>query len=253
MMKFIEQNINAFMTTSENVIDLMDLGIQSCIADNVTYLEASVDVNLYKFFNNSVDAFIKTVDQLKEKYQDQIDFRPEIGINKDSSQETINEIGMQCVDSGVFNSLDIYGDENEQRLDGFLNIYKYAKTKNLKTKVHIGEFSDHNTIENAIELLEPDEIQHGIRAVDSNATRQMILERRIRLNLCPQSNIALGAAADYLSHPIRKLYDSGIKLTVNTDDLLLFNASLTDQYMDLIKQGVFSFEEMNEIRLNAFP
>ena len=40
MMKFIEQNINAFMTTSENVIDLMDLGIQSCIADNVTYLEA---------------------------------------------------------------------------------------------------------------------------------------------------------------------------------------------------------------------
>jgi adenosine deaminase len=252
MMQFIEQNINAFMTSSENVIDLMDLGIRSSIADNVTFLEASVDINLYKFFNHSVEKFIQAVSNLKEKHQDQIDFKPEIGINKDSSQETINEIGMQCVDSGVFNSLDIYGDEYNQNLTGFQNIYKYAKTKNLKTKAHIGEFSDHKTIENAIELLEPDEIQHGIRAVDSNATLQMILERGIRLNLCPQSNIALGAAADYPSHPIRKLYDSGIKLTVNTDDLLLFNASLTDQYIDLIEQGVFSFEEMNEIRLNAF-
>ena len=159
---------------------------------------------------------------------------------------------MQCVDSGVFKSLDIYGDENEQRLDGFLNIYKYAKTKNLKTKVHIGEFSDYKTIENTIELLEPDEIQHGIRAVESTYTMRMITERGIRLNICPQSNIALGAAADYPSHPIRKLCDSGIKITINTDDLLLFNASLTDQYISLIEHGVFTFQEMNEIRLNSF-
>lgn len=253
MMQFIEQNVNAFMTSSENVIDLMDLGIRSSIADNVTYLETSVDINLYRFFNNSVEEFMQAVDQLKRKYKDQIDFKPEVGINKNSSQETINEVGIQCVDNGVFKSLDLYGDENKHDLNSFLNIYKYAKSKKLKTKVHIGEFSDHKTIEKAIDILEPDEIQHGIRAVDSTYTMRMITERGIRLNICPQSNIALGAVTGTHSHPIRKLYDSGIKLTINTDDLLLFNASITDQYINLIEHGIFTFEEINEIRLNAFP
>lgn len=216
-------------------------------------LIASVDINLFKFFNHSVEEFIQAVDQLREKYQNQIDFKPEVGINKGDSQETINKVGIQCIDSGVFKSLDLYGDENGQGLKRFQNIYKYAKTKKLKTKVHVGEFSDHKTIEKAIELLEPDEIQHGIRAFESTYTMNMITERGIRLNICPQSNIALGAVADLRSHPIRKLYDSGIKLTINTDDLLLFNASITDQYVNLIEHGIFTFEEINEIRLNAFP
>ncbi|MEH6535948.1 MAG: hypothetical protein V7719_06120 [Psychroserpens sp.] len=251
MMLFIEQNINTFMTSSEKAISLMDIGIRSSMADNVTCLEASIDINLSRFFNNSVQEFIEAVDRLKANYLGKIDFRPEIGINKDSPTEIIYGSGMQCIESGVFSGLDIYGNEKGRDLSGFQELFLYAKTKKLKTKVHIGEFSGPETIENAIELLEPDEIQHGIHAAESDNTMHMIVERGIRMNVCPHSNIALGAVADLYAHPIRKLYDSGINLTINTDDLLLFNATLTDQYTSLIEHDIFTFEEINEIRKNS--
>jgi len=251
MMLFIEQHINTFMTSSEEVINLMDIGIKSSMADNVTYLEASIDINLFRFFNNSVHEFIEAVDRLKKNYLGKIDFRPEIGIKKDSPTEIIYESGMQCIESGVFNGLDIYGNEKDWDLSGFQELFLYAKTKKLKTKVHIGEFSGHETIEKAIEQLEPDEIQHGIHAAESNNTMHMIVERGIRMNVCPQSNIALGVVANIYAHPIRKLYDSGINLTINTDDLLLFNATLTDQYVNLIEHDIFTLKEINEIRKNS--
>jgi len=251
MMLFIEQYINTFMTSSEKAINLMDIGIRSSMADNVTCLEASIDINLFRFFNNSVKELIEAVDRLKMKYLGQIDFRPEIGIKKNSPSEIIYESGIQCIESGVFDGLDIYGNEKGMDLSGFQELFLYAKTKKLKTKVHVGEFSGHETIEKAIELLEPDEIQHGIHAAESGNTMHMIVERGIRINICPQSNIALGAVADIYAHPIRKLYDSGINLTINTDDLLLFNATLTDQYVNLIEHDIFTFEEVNEIRMNS--
>ena len=251
MMLFIKQHINTFMTSSAEVINLMDIGIRSSMEDNVQCLEASIDINLSRFFNNSVQEFIEAVDRLKENYLGKIDFRPEVGINKDSPAEIIYESGMQCIESGVFNGLDIYGNEKDRDLSGFKELFVHAKTKKLKTKVHIGEFSGHETIEKAIVLLEPDEIQHGINAAKSDNTMQMIVERGIRINVCPQSNIALGAVADYNTHPIRKLYDSGINLTINTDDLLLFNATLTDQYVNLIERDIFTLKEINGIRENS--
>ncbi|WP_086478130.1 amidohydrolase family protein [Arenibacter amylolyticus] len=251
MMEFINQHIKPFMSSSEKAIALMDLGIRSSIADRVTRLEASVDLNLIRLFGNSIKEFIEAVEGLKQKYVGVIDFRPEIGINKDSSIDLINGLARCCFESGVFYGLDIYGNEKGRDLSGFRQLFLNAKYKNLKTKVHIGEFGGPETIEEAIMHLEPDEIQHGIHAVKSAKTIQMILERGIRLNICPQSNIALGAVADLHTHPIRKLYDAGINLTINTDDLLLFNASLTDQYISLMEQGVFSFNEIDGIRLNS--
>ena len=251
MMVFIEQHVNTFMKSSIDVVNLMDIGIRSSLSDNVQCLEASIDINLFRFFNNSVPEFIKAVARLKENYLEKIDFRPEIGIKKNSSSEIIYESGMQCLESGVFNGLDIYGHEKDRDLSNFQELFQYAKTKKLKTKVHIGEFSGHKTIEKAIELLELDEIQHGIQAAESDDTMHMIAERGIRMNVCPQSNIALGAAADLYSHPIRKLYDSGITLTINTDDMLLFNATVTDQYVNLIEHDIFTLQEIDEIRKNS--
>lgn len=254
MMQFIQHHVNALMNSAKDVVTLMDLAIRSSMADNVTYLEASVDIGLARYFNNSLNGLLEAVNQLKVKYRgQQIDFRPEIGMKKDSPSEIINEAGVQCIESGIFDGIDIYGRETEANLGAFQSLFKFTKSKKLKTKVHIGEFSSHATIENAIELLEPDEIQHGISASGSEYTMRMIRERGIRLNVCPQSNIALGAVASLNEHPIRKLYDSGILLTINTDDYLLFNATLTQQYKDLIEHQIFSFEEIDEIRTNALP
>ncbi len=252
MIHFVYGHLNKIMLTKSDVINFMEIAIESSIDDNITLLEASVDVGLCRFFDDSIDELIAEVERIKEKYKSKIDFKPDIGINKDLPLDKVFLYSEACINSSVFNGIDIYGKEANQNLTHFSDVFKTAKQNNIKTKAHIGEFSDHKSIEKAIEILEPDEIQHGINAVNSNKTMDMIFERNIRLNICPQSNISLGAVKNITKHPIRKLFDKGINITVNTDDLILFNATVTDQFNTLLKHNIFTFDEINNIRKNAF-
>jgi len=79
----------------------------------------------------------------------------------------------------------------------------------------------------------------------------LIKERKIRLNICPSSNFVLGAVKDMTKHPAKKLFDKGIPLTINTDDLLVFNSGVSEEYLYVYKQGLFSVDELNEIRKNS--
>lgn len=252
MIDFIYNHLNNYMTTKEDVINFMEMSILSSIDDNVMYLEASVDIGLARFFNDSIEAVIHEVKRLKETYKSKIDFKPDFGFNKDLPIEKIHEYGEACIASGVFNGIDVYGKEADQNLKPFQNLFKSAKKNNLKTKVHIGEFSDYKSIDEAIYLLNPDEIQHGINAIHSQKTIDLILERNIRLNTCINSNLKLGAVKSISSHPIKILFDKGVKVTVNTDDIILFNATISDELNVLHQHNVFSLEELNTIRENAF-
>lgn len=252
MIEFIYSELNQIMLTKHDVINFMEMSVASSIDDNVTYLEASVDVGLSRFFDGSIEDLITEVKRIKEKYKTIIEFKPDIGINKDLPVDKMFLYSDACLSSGVFNGIDIYGKEGHKNLSNFKELYKTAKQNHLKTKVHIGEFSDAKSIENMIITLEPDEIQHGINAVQSHRTMDMILERNIRLNICPQSNLLLGAVTHITEHPIRKLFEKGISLTINTDDLMLFNATITEQFHTLLQHDIFTLDEINSIRKNAF-
>lgn len=252
MIDFIYGHLNQLMIAKEDVINFMEIAIESAIDDNISLLEASVDTNLARFFDNSIEQVIVEIKRIKEKYKSKIDFKPDIGINKDLPLEKIYSYGNTCIESGVFNGIDIYGKEANQNLESFKELFDSARKNNIKTKAHIGEFSDYKSIEETIHLLNPDELQHGINAVTSEKTMDLILERGIRLNICPQSNISLGAVSNIKKHPIRKLFDKGIKVTVNTDDLILFNATVTEELYNLYNNNIFSFDELEIIRKNAF-
>jgi len=252
MIDFIYGHLNTIMVKAEDVENFMEIAIESAIDDNVTLLEASVDLNLARFFDNSIEKVIDVTRSLKEKYKSQILFNPDIGINKDLEIEKVYSNGIKCIESGVFNAVDLYGQEVGKDLNPFVRFYDMAKDLGLKTKVHIGEFSNYESIDYTINLLKPDELQHGIRAVDSEATMDLIAENNIRLNICPTSNVLLGAVSDLKAHPLRQLFDHGIKLTVNTDDLILFDATVTNEFEKLAAANVFSFEELDTIRKNAF-
>ncbi|RLD29135.1 MAG: adenosine deaminase, partial [Bacteroidetes bacterium] len=78
-------------------------------------------------------------------------------------------------------------------------------------------------------------------------------ERKIRLNICPSSNIQLCQVDSYKTHPLRVLLDNGIKVTVNTDDAIIFGKKSSDEYFSLFETGLYSAEELDIVRLNGFP
>jgi adenosine deaminase len=248
MIDFIHAEVNAVMATADDVEAFMEMAIRDSLGDGVLRLEASVDINLTRYFDGSIDRLLGVVAGLKSRYET---FRPIIGINKPTPIEDTNWKAAACMESGLFSGIDLYGPEADQDLSKFVSLYRAARKRGLNLKVHIGEFSDAATIVEAIELLEPDELQHGIRAHEEAKAIEAILKNDIMLNVCPASNVSLGAVRDLRSHPIRKLFDLGVKISINPDDLLLFDATITDQYLALLEAGIFSFEEIQGLRLNG--
>jgi len=124
-----------------------------------------------------------------------------------------------------------------------------AKDKGLRLKAHVGEWGTADDVWRPCEEL--DEVQHGIAAAKAPAVMRCLADNRVRLNVCPTSNVMLGRVECMAMHPIRKLYDAGVKVSVNTDDALVFGPSVSEEFLGLYRAGVFRAEELDEIRLNG--
>jgi len=79
---------------------------------------------------------------------------------------------------------------------------------------------------------------------------RFLAERRIRLNICPTSNLMLGRVEALASHPIRKPFDAGVRVTVNTDDMAMFGQSVSHEFPNLYRAGCLNEKELDQIREN---
>ncbi len=73
----------------------------------------------------------------------------------------------------------------------------------------------------------------------------------VRLNICPSSNVALGVVSDIAHHPIKALFHNGVRVTINTDDLMIFGRSVSEEYLLLHQSGLLTASELDEIRVEG--
>ena len=140
------------------------------------------------------------------------------------------------------------GGENVQPIEAFLPLYKKAEKYHLTKKMHTGETGSAEDVRRAVEILGLSEVHHGINASTSKETMRFLADNHIQVNVCPSSNVMLGFAKDYAMHPIKTLVENGVKVTINTDDLLIFDSSIENEYLKLYQAGTLSAEQLDEIR-----
>lgn len=220
--------------------------------DGVKILEIGEDVwGLKRFFNNDIEKLIETFYDANSQIAPDIELRMQIGLSRHCSIEYL----MNCLDCfwghKEFYSIDLYGDELAQPIENFIPIYERAKENGLILKAHIGEWGTAEDIRTGVKLLHLDEVQHGIAAIESESLIEYLVEQKIRLNLTPTSNIKLGRVKEMSSHPIQKLYRSGVNVTVNSDDILIFDSDVSKEYLRLYKSGCLMAEELDDIRVNG--
>ena len=162
---------------------------------------------------------------------------------------------MECLEHfwghPVFYSIDLYGDELAQPIYNFIPIYEKAKENGLVLKAHIGEWGSAKDIMEGARKLHLDEVQHGIAAASCEETMAYLKENKIRLNITPTSNLMLGRVKDLSNHPIQVLYRKGLDVTINSDDVLIFDSDVSKEYLRLFEAGCLSEEELDNIRLNG--
>jgi adenosine deaminase len=103
----------------------------------------------------------------------------------------------------------------------------------------------------AIKLLHAERIGHGVRSIDDPSLVEYLRSNSIPLEICPTSNICLNVYPDYTHHPLRKLWDAGLLLTIGSDDPPMFGTDLNNEYQVLIKHFEFTQSELERISLNA--
>lgn len=232
--------------TMKDIIDLLVLSITDAIADGVTVLEGSIDIG-FVIHCGGVDNFLKMVSDVKDKFSEKINLRPELGMGKTFGIDKIREWAPVCLESGLFNSIDLYGPEVEEGIEDFDSIFKKAGKLGIKRKAHVGEFSDAKSVKRFVEFFELEEVQHGIGAAQDDSVLQFLKDKNLRLNITPESNVMLGAVKGLEVHPIKKIVEAGIRVTISTDDLLFFNKSVSEQCFDLVKAGVLTMEQIKSI------
>ena len=93
-------------------------------------------------------------------------------------------------------------------------------------------------------------VQHGIAAAASPAAMRFLAAAGVRLNVCPTSNVKLGRVARMEDHPIRALFHAGVRVTVGSDDPLMFGTSLSREFLALFDAGVLTAAELDAVRLH---
>jgi adenosine deaminase len=251
MINYSHEVLYPYTVTQPGFQFTAESALQDAIEDGVARLEMSMDVRFTSLFEGGIDDFLTFVSDLVKRCKQGVDFRPEIGMSKDRPAAEQVRLASICVDSGLFHSIDLYGNETAQPPDPFSEIYIYARRKGLKLKAHAGEFAGPEVVERVLDILKVDEVQHGVAAALSTSLMDRLRRDDIRLNVCPSSNVALGVVKDISHHPIRTLFDNGVRVTVNTDDLTIFGQSVSEEYLLLYLCGLMTDAELDAIRLEG--
>ena len=146
----------------------------------------------------------------------------------------------------------IGGDERRAGPEQFRDVYAHAADHGLGLTVHAGETVGPESIWGALRELKADRIGHGLHAVDDPELVRHLADKRVPVEVCITSNIVTGCCSSLPDHPVRKLFDAGVLVVLNTDDPEMFHTDLNHEYE--IARDVFGFSEseLRELARNSF-
>jgi aminodeoxyfutalosine deaminase len=162
----------------------------------------------------------------------------------------VAELAAERVGNGVV-SFGIGGDEARGPAEWFTDVYRFARDKGLRLTAHAGEAAGPESVWRALEL-GAERIGHGIRSVEDPALLKHLRDRDIPLEISITSNVATGVVASLAEHPVRRIYDAGVPIVLNTDDPGIFGTTLEREYEIAATVFGFSDTELQQIAGNGF-
>lgn len=225
---------------------------------NVRYAEMIVSLPLYTAGGLSSEeawtAIVRGRDRAMRMYP--IDARLILGISRHRPVATelavLEEVAGFALDRGWISGIDLQSDERLGESRAFVDVYRLAARLGLKLRAHAGEICGAFSVRDAVIECGARQISHGVRAVEEPELVQELVRRGVVLHVCPTSNVMLGCAKDYATHPLRALVAAGVACTVNSDDPLLFDCDISGEYALLVTKMGFSLSGVAALARTAF-
>ncbi len=182
------------------------------------------------------------------------------GMRQNKLSQDVAELVVKYRDRGVV-GFDIAGPEDGFPPSDQLETFEYLRRENAHFTIHAGEAYGLPSIWEAIQLCGAERLGHGVRITDDiqeidghaklGNLASYIRDRRVPLEMCPTSNLQTGAAKTIKEHPIGRLAQLRFRVTVNTDNRLMSQTSMTHEMEELVKAFDWTFLDLQRVTVNA--
>ena len=226
---------------------------EQLLAQNVVYAEVTLSIGIMLLRKQSVEANFEAILAASEPFAGRglrlnwiFDAVRQFG---SEAAAQVVEAARRCAHTSIV-AFGIGGDELRIHTREFRHVYDKAASLGLRRLIHAGEVGGPEKVRESIELLGAERIGHGIAAMHDPGLMDLLAERQIPLEVCPQSNLRTGALAHQLNrkqvtltdHPLPKLLRHGIPVVLSSDDPAMFEANLLDEYANAHRMGLSASE-----------
>lgn len=154
----------------------------------------------------------------------------------------------------VIHGIDLADSEAENPIREFVKPVFRAKDAGLKVTVHSGEDTPASAVLDTVQAVSPERIGHGIHIIEDMAVVELVKERGITLEVNPWSNYLTNAVRHIEEHPLKQLYDLGVKVTINSDDPEVLETNLNNEYRiahEILGMSMVEISTCNRYALEA--
>jgi adenosine deaminase len=163
---------------------------------------------------------------------------------------TVADWAISGKDQGIV-ALGIGGPEIDNPPGLFADAFVRARAAGLASLPHAGETEGPESIWGAIKTLHANRIGHGVRCLEDPQLVAYLRDAQLPLDVSPTSNVCLGVAPSLAEHPLPRLLEEGLYVTINSDDPPMFNTTLTHEYLQIANTFGFGVDAIGQLVLNG--
>lgn len=214
---------------------------------NIRYVEAFFSPTVFRRQMTPqpiAEALRRGLDEVKTV---QVSLVADLGRNlgPDGAMRTVEQVA-EIRRAGVI-GVGLGGFEPQYAHELFAAVYERARTLGFRTTAHAGETAGAASVWGAVRALRVDRIGHAVRAIEDLELVRHLAKERTPLELCLTGNVRGRLVDSYASHPVRRYFDLGIPISLNTDDPLFFANSLVDEYAAAMEFHRFTRDDVKRV------
>jgi adenosine deaminase len=230
--------VGYYVRTASDLREVIWGVLDSLKAQNVVYAE--ITTSILKYVMNGVP-LVEVLRCLEEATEyPGVEVQWILGLVRDYGAESALGLLRDVLKIGCAGlvGVTLAGSEHAYPPAMFSEVFALARDHGLRLTAHAGEALGPDSIWDALKVLQIERVGHGVRAVEDEELMEHLAAEGIPLEVCPTSNVATGIYPTYEAHPVRRLVEAGIPVTVNTDDPTFFDTTLADEYAYVQDLGV---------------
>ncbi len=238
-----------WFTSPERYFESARLTFAKHVVANVRYVECSFHLAVAHFINVPVREIVAAI---HAAVPPGLTVKLYAGMLRSDYAGPMQALIDDLVNQDDIAGVDIHGFEPVPTEPWTAPVWARLRAAGKVTKCHAGEFDGAHRVREAIELLGVTRVQHGIRAIEDATVVRLAAERGVTFDITPISNVRLQVIPTLAAHPLRAFLAAGINCTVSTDDQLVFNNTVLDEYRALADEVGFTRAELAGLAANGW-